>query len=218
MTRLLDDDALERSPVVANNAMNRERTLRSYARELGVDVVAARPARWLDLCCGTGRALFEAAALLPDTEIVGVDLVDRFLPAVPPRNLRLVTASVAAWEPPGAFDLVTCVHGLHYVGDKLGTLARAASWLTPDGLFVADFDVRGVRVPDARRLAAELRANGFDHDPRRRRVRLRGRREIAFPYRYRGADDRVGPNYTGQPAVASFYADENGSRPGGSAS
>ncbi|GAA1590372.1 class I SAM-dependent methyltransferase [Actinomadura kijaniata] len=218
MTRLLDDDALERSPVVANNAMNRERTLRGYARGLGVDIVAARPARWLDLCCGTGRALFEAAALLPDTEIVGVDLVDHFLPAVPPANLRLVTASVAAWEPPGAFDLITCVHGLHYVGDKLGTLARVASWLAPDGLFVADFDARGVHVPSPRRLAAELRANGFVHDARRRRVSLRGRREVAFPYRYRGADDQVGPNYTGQPAVASFYVDENGSRPGGSAS
>ncbi len=38
--RLLDDDALERSPVVANSDMNRERRLPAYRRELGVDVLA----------------------------------------------------------------------------------------------------------------------------------------------------------------------------------
>ena len=26
-----------------------------------------------------------------------------------------------------------------------------------------------------------------------------------LPYRYLGADDRAGPNYTGQPAVDSYY-------------
>ncbi|MFD0852321.1 hypothetical protein ACFQ07_08810, partial [Actinomadura adrarensis] len=80
MRRLLDDGALERSSVVANCAMNRERSLtgsNGYGRELGIDIVKEsreRP-RWLDLCCGTGRALFEAASL-PEapTEIVGVDL------------------------------------------------------------------------------------------------------------------------------------------------
>ncbi|WP_226873138.1 hypothetical protein [Microbispora sitophila] len=38
--RLLDDDALERSSVVANSDMNRERRLAAYRRELGVDVLA----------------------------------------------------------------------------------------------------------------------------------------------------------------------------------
>ncbi|MFI9614412.1 hypothetical protein ACIHCM_22575 [Streptomyces sp. NPDC052023] len=28
------------------------------------------------------------------------------------------------------------MHGLHYVGDQLGLLARAASWLVPDGLLI----------------------------------------------------------------------------------
>jgi hypothetical protein len=69
---LLDDDRLHTSSVVANCAMNRERQLtgvNSYARDLGFDplelltaAVADRDsASWLDLCCGTGRALIQAA-------------------------------------------------------------------------------------------------------------------------------------------------------------
>ena len=41
---------------------------------------------------------------------------------------RLVCAPLATWQPARAFDLITCVHGLHYIGDKLALLARAAGW------------------------------------------------------------------------------------------
>jgi SAM-dependent methyltransferase len=209
MTRRVDDETLERSSVVANCAMNRERTLAGYSRELGVDIPAElRGGRWLDLCCGSGRALAEAAALLP-AGIVGVDLVDHFVPGPRPPSLRLITASVTTWTPDARFDLITCVHGLHYVGDKLGVLARAASWLTEDGLLVASFDARGVRLrdgsPAGRPLTAALRREGFAYDPRRRLISLRGSRDVHLPYRYAGADDQAGPNYTGQPAVDSFY-------------
>lgn len=212
---LLDEDALEMSSVVANCLMNRERRLRGYRRELGVDILALlrakAPVRWLDLCCGAGLALGEAAGLLAggDVEIVGVDLAGHFGCAPRPPRLRLVTASVTAWAPKGAFDLITCVHGLHYVGDKLGVLARAGRWLTADGLFVANFDVRGVCLPDGvpagRRLTAALRTQGVTYDGRNKRISWTGRRELAFSFRYLGADDQAGPNYTGQPAVASYY-------------
>lgn len=221
--RLLDDSTLEASSVVANRAMNRERSLtgsNGYGRELGLDVLAeltGRAAggtvRWLDVCCGTGRALAEASALLvrrglaDRAEIVGLDLVDHFtVPARPP-GLRLVTASVNDWRPDARFDLITCVHGLHYVGDKLGALARIASWLTEDGLFAANLDARSIRFVDApgTRAAAELRRAGFTYDARRRRVSRRGPGTVRFRGRYLGADDQAGPNYTGQPAVASFY-------------
>jgi SAM-dependent methyltransferase len=169
--------------------------------------------RWLDVCCGTGRAAAEASALLARggladrVEIVGLDLVDHFtVPARPP-GFRLVTASVNDWEPDARFDLITCVHGLHYVGDKLGALARIASWLTGDGLFVANLDARSIRFVDATgaRAAAELRRAGFMYDTRRRRVSRRGLASVRFRAGYLGADDRAGPNYTGQPAVDSFY-------------
>ncbi|TDD48221.1 SAM-dependent methyltransferase, partial [Nonomuraea terrae] len=79
------DAELEQSTVVANNQMNRERRLRGYGRELGLDILgvlraaATRPVRWLDLCCGAAYALGEAASVLGDeAELVGVDLVDFF--------------------------------------------------------------------------------------------------------------------------------------------
>jgi SAM-dependent methyltransferase len=232
---LLDDQALERSWVVANRDMNRQRRLagvNSYARELGFDPLTVlrdglatargRPSRspcpvaWLDLCCGEGRALAEAAGRLAEdglagqVELVGVDLVDGFVRCLPgPAAPTLVAASVVDWQPRRAFDLITCVHGLHYVGDKLGMLTRALSWLTPAGLFVADLDVGDVRLaggaPDSRRVARLLRAQGVAYDPRRHRVRCVGRRELRLPVRYLGADDQGGPNYTGQPSVTSYY-------------
>lgn len=53
---LLDQEALDRSPVVANAAMNRERRLHgtnSYARELGID----------PLDCGLERDFFSVVKL-----------------------------------------------------------------------------------------------------------------------------------------------------------
>lgn len=251
-TRLLDDEALDASPVVANRAMNRGRQLtgvNSYARELGFDPVerivarlrageragapgpgtvpftvpdtAAGTVGWLDLCCGTGLALRQAAerlhraGLAGRTALVGVDLVDAFAPAPPSgggQGPELVCASVATWRPTRAFDLITCVHGLHYVGDKLALLARAATWLTGTGTFVADLDLSSVRLADGRpagrRLTAELRAAGFAYDARRRRISRSGNATLRLPYRYLGADDRAGANYTGQPAVHAYYAED----------
>jgi SAM-dependent methyltransferase len=154
---LLGDDELERSAVVANCRMNRERNLtgsNGYDRDLGFDPLdelgrrasEGRQAAWLDLCCGSGKALIEAARIVHaeglDVEIVGVDLVGMFLRPEPELTcLRLVEASLSTWLPDRPFDLITCVHGLHYVGDKLGLIARAASWLAGDGLFVASLDL-----------------------------------------------------------------------------
>jgi hypothetical protein len=95
---------------------------------------------------------------------------------------------------------------LHYVGDKLGVVARAASWLTADGVLVANLDLGTVRSPRGRLLAGIVRSNGFDYDARRHRIGCTGRRDVRWPFRYLGADDRAGPNYTGQPAVNSYYA------------
>jgi hypothetical protein len=84
------------------------------------------------------------------------------------------------------------VHGLHYVGDKLEVLTRAASWLTITG----------------RRLTTCLHAAGLRYDPRRHRVTATGRLDVQLPYTYLGADDHAGANYTGQPAVNSDYQED----------
>lgn len=221
---LLADEDVERSAVVANCRMNRERNLRGsngYDRELGFDPIACLKDRTedrgtagrLDLCCGTGRALIQAAGIVQAErlaiDIVGVDLVGMFDPTPPDlSHLRLVDASLSTWRPDRAFDLITCVHGLHYVGDKLGLIARAASWLTEDGLFVASLDLHNLKIGSetpARRLASDLRRAGLRYDTRHRLVSCRGRKRVNLPYRYLGADDTAGPNYTGQPTVGSHY-------------
>ncbi len=225
---LLDDAELERSAVVANCRMNRERGLtgsNGYGRELGFDpldlarerLAAGRPFRWLDLCCGTARALIEAAAgaaaegWADRLAIVGVDLVGAFRPVPAPLPcLDLVEASLSTWAPDSGrrFDLITCVHGLHYVGDKLGLIARAAGWLDADGRFAASLDLANIRIArraTTRPLRADFRRAGLDYDPRRRLIRCRGGRTLDLPYRYLGADDTAGPNATGQPAVTAHY-------------
>src|SRR5262249_16540493 len=143
MDTLLDSDTLERSDVVANAAMNRARGItgaNSYTKDLAFDPVAFLKGRletqaqvsWLDLCCGTGKALvegaqgFEKAGLSSRINLLGIDLVDMFYPH-PARwgFLRLEAVSLSHWNTTSAFDLITCVHGLHYIGDKLSLLQRA---------------------------------------------------------------------------------------------
>src|SRR5205085_7956968 len=74
MPPLLDTDLLESSSVVANSAMNRGRNLtgpNSYTKDLVFDVIVFLKERleklqrvaWLDLCCGTGTALIQAAEM-----------------------------------------------------------------------------------------------------------------------------------------------------------
>ncbi|BCY12033.1 trans-aconitate 2-methyltransferase [Actinoplanes sp. L3-i22] len=209
---LLDDRALHASSVVANCAMNRERQLagvNSYARVLGFDPVDGLTGAWLDLCCGSGRALIQAADRLAGAAtLVGVDLVDAFAGGAPP-GVTFVAAPIETWAPDRVFDLITCVHGLHYVGDKLGVITRVVRWLAPGGRFVADLDLDAVRLEDGRpagrRLVTRLRAAGIDYDGRRRRITCEGPKELIFRYEYLGADDRAGANYTGQPAVHSYY-------------
>lgn len=76
--------------------MNRDRRLPAYRRELGFDPVAwlldrHGPRRWLDIGCGSARALSEAtAALGGHATIIGLDLVGYFGVA-PGDGLDLVT-------------------------------------------------------------------------------------------------------------------------------
>lgn len=228
---LIGDTELESSPVVANRTMNRGRGLagvNGYDRELGLDVLellrermaAVGRASWLDLCCGEGRAVIQGAAELAGSSlssgkatVVGVDLVEAFaLPGAPPPGLELVAASVAGWQPrPGqTFDLISCVHGLHYIGDKLGLLERAAAWTAPGGVFAATFDPAGVRHTGDRRSAARrvlrvLRDAGATYDARRHLLSWRGPTSLDFAARYAGADPGAGFGYVGIETVDSCY-------------
>ncbi len=225
---LLDDASLEKSEVVANACMNRQRNLdgpNSYEKDLGMApleflkkiVQEQHEASWLDLCCGTGRALIQAAeachtaGLGGKVKLVGVDLVPLFDSIRPGLDaVHLVAASLEKWEPAERFDLVTCVHGLHYIGDKLGLLQRASGWLRDGGLFMAHLDCRNLRIrgrtSSGPQIGKDLRRAGFQYVSRKHLlIRSAQTPRQILPYRYLGADDQAGPNYTGQAAVDSHY-------------
>lgn len=196
----------------------------SYAKELAFNPVEFLKPRlcsqqhvaWLDLCCGTGRALIEAARMLlpvrceADLRLVGVDLVAMFY-AYPPELdfLSLEETSVLKWEPNCSFDLITCVHGLHYVGNKLHLIEKAIAWLKDNGSFLAHLDPANLKFEHGEaagnKIISELRRHGLDYNKRRHLLYCQGRAEIHLEYEYLGADDRAGPNYTKQEAVDSYY-------------
>lgn len=226
---LLGASALARSEIIANACMNRERNLNganSYEKELALAPLdflrtflgRQSAASWLDLCCGTGRALVQAAEAIQSTELeckiklTGVDVVPMF--DTIPRSLsrvHLVSASVEQWETDERFDLITCVHGLHYVGDKLGLLQRASGWMNENGLLLMHLDYRNMRIAGQRSSGAtigrDLRHAGFTYASGRHLLVRSGHTTPhgSLPYRYLGADDKAGPNYTGQAAVDSYY-------------
>ncbi|WP_394793821.1 class I SAM-dependent methyltransferase [Armatimonas sp.] len=211
---LLDDNSLTCSSVVANSTMNRERGLsgaNSYAKDLGFVPLAwleaRRPARWLDLCCGSGRALIEAAGLCAgqEIEIVGVDLVGLFADGADDfSHLHLVESPVGECTLEGPFELITCVHGLHYLGDKLGILAKYAALLSEMGRLVGHLDLGNIQGIERRKLQALLRSHGWHYDARRHLVQGTVRSQ-PLPLRYLGALDHDAPNFTGQPGVNSYY-------------
>lgn len=208
--RPLDHDALEGTAVVANNRMNRERQLRGgngYGRELGfdpVEVLRGRPSAWLDVCCGSGRALIEAEPLLPDATIVGVDLVGHWWPRPAGSRVRLLATPVRRFAPDRRYDLVTVVHGLPYVGDKLGTLLALRSWLTDDGRLAATLDLAHVLVDGRPARPALLRGLGFEWNARRHLVTATGPGRPVDPPVWRGSSE-AGPTFSGQPGVACHY-------------
>ena len=162
-----------------------------------------------------GPGLFQAADLLAQAglaepfSITGVDLAGMFWPGTPCPSLQLVTASVHTYEPDERFDLITCVHGLHYLGDKLNLIVCAASWLVANGLFAANLDLTNLRAEDGRPLARRIgrlfREAGINYDRRRKLLTCQGHRDVRFPLGYLGGDDTAGPNCTGQAAVHSHY-------------
>ena len=203
----------------------------SYEKDLGfapLDFLKRRLANqhgvaWLDLCCGTGRAVIEAAetwcgsGLDGSVRLAGVDLVPMFGSIRTGRDcMDLAAASVERWETTERFDLITCGHGLHYIGHKLGLIQKASGWLKDGGLMMMHVDYRNMRIrgraSSAGQIGKDLRRAGFRYVPWRHLLICNGRNRHPLLYRYLGADDRAGPNYTGQAAIESYY-ERTGSRP-----
>lgn len=197
--------------------MNRKRVangVNSYEKELFFnptqylnDCLTKRGVvKWLDLCCGEGNALIQYAKELPQqtgVTLKGIDLVDQFqeIPASV-SCLEFEVSSLLNWETKEKYDLITCVHGIHYLGDKLQVLARILSALQPTGVFIANIDLNNIQGIAVKQFFAR---NNIDYHGKRKLLTCTGPRHIDITWTYMGADDQTGPNYTGQEAVTSYY-------------
>ncbi|MFT3681528.1 MAG: methyltransferase domain-containing protein [Ferruginibacter sp.] len=224
--KLLKESELDWSPVVANSRMNRQRNasgINSYEQEfkfrpeifLETKATENGHASWMDLCCGEGRALLQTAIYFQQQQLQdvvslnGIDLLDSFISV--PGNiscLEFQSMSLLKWMPEQRYDLITCVHGLHYIGDKMGLVEIAVNALNPGGLFIANFDLNNVVINNndagvyLKRAFKEL---DIDYNQRSKILRYTGAGNVSFKISYVGADDTHGPNYTGQDSVTSHY-------------
>lgn len=224
---LLTENQLIWSPIVANNRMNRKRIasgVNSYEKELNFNpgvylnkcLEERKYAKWLDLCCGEGNALIQYAKEVADKNLQeritlkGIDLVDQFESIPLAINcLQFEICSLVDWEDEEQFDLITCVHGLHYVGDKLKVLMKGLKAISEHGIMMANLDLNNIKIEDDQKrnyLKRLFKENEIGYNARRKLITCEGPRDIKLNLIYRGADDKAGPNYTGQAAVDSYYS------------
>lgn len=222
---LLKENKLIWSTTVANCNMNRKRNLlgvNSYEKDIDFNVLDFIYARidkgekvnWIDICCGEGKALIQANYELlkkgigDNVELEGMDLVDMF-DEYNPNHIKMIIGSLLNWQPDKKYDLITCVHGLHYIGDKLLAIQKILTSLKEDGVFIANISFANVRNEQNKSLEKELlkylKKEGLTYNSKKKILSCRGNKNLHFPYQYLGADDKVGKNYTGQEVVNSIY-------------
>jgi SAM-dependent methyltransferase len=235
-------DSYDISDIVVNAAMNRGRGfsgVNSYTKDLRQFDIAAflqertqqfptSKVRWLDVCCGEGRALTEATQFwsgLPwakQVEIIGLDLWDD-LPTVQKYpegpTLRFIAADAETWTPDAPLDLITCVHGLHYLPDKLGFLQRAYTWLSPSGgLLLAHLDTDNIRLQGnetanlwatvSRRVRKQGISLQFSNHLLRLERTAQSPESLTFDVSFVGRTVSPRPNFSGMTVIDSWYTQE----------
>ena len=223
--KLLNDNELSLSPIVANNAMNRERKavgINSYEKEIKINPIqfilsrkSQKEVKWIDLCCGQGNALIQAAKHFQETswnnklKLIGVDLVDFFSDYKSLNNIKLKVFDLSKWKPDDHYDLITIVHGLHYVGDKIGLIIKASSALKENGIFIGNLDIRNIRLNGCKNSSKIIKSffekEQINYNARTKILKITGKKSIINKFEYCGANDKAGKNYTGQDVVDSIY-------------
>lgn len=224
---LLPENKLIWSPVVANSRMNRERNasgINSYEQEFGFKpeiflkehIQKHGAVSWVDICCGKGKAVIQAAQFLQKeglhdkAYIEGIDLIEDFDAIRPGIDfIRFISTSLTEWAPDKKYDLITCVHGLHYIGDKLKLLHTICPALTGQGLLIANLDSNSIKVEGDNKgkfVRDIFKNSGVNYSARKKIIEVRGSAQLKYDLIYKGADDKAGPNYTGQEAVNSYYS------------
>lgn len=223
--KLLKEKELIWSSIVANNRMNRKRKLvgvNSYEKEIGFNIIEfltkriinQEKVRWIDLCCGEGNALIEASQKfeeqgIKEIELIGIDLVDMFESHEPKDFLEFKVSSLQSWKPEVQYDLITCIHGLHYLGDKLELISKAIGALKEHGQFIGNIDFENIKDSSGKTLKAyllkKLKEFGITYHSRKRLLTCTDHKSVHFGLEYIGANDKAGKNYTGQEVVDSYY-------------
>ncbi len=76
-------------------------------------------------------------------------------------------------------------------------------------MFLANLELKSLKLIESqnskRIFSGFLRKQGFTVDNRKHLLALKGKRNFTLPFEYLGADTEAGPNFTGQPAVDSYY-------------
>ncbi len=195
-----------------------ERDLRFSVTQFLAERVRERgEAVWYDACCGQGKALVEAGKQFaatewgPQVQISGVDLVEMFTPEAAP-GVTLIAADVTAFTLDQPADLITCVHGLHYLGDKLGFLQKSYDMLAPGGLLIGHLDADNVRRAESgvsiwRQASRHAGKKGVTPTLRNHVLNLlRSDATLDFGMTFQGATISEKPNYTGITVIDSWYA------------
>ncbi len=113
-----------------------------------------QPPRILDIGCGTGRLLRQAAARFPQAKLDGVDpadgMINQGMALLPPgSNIRLQHGAAEKLPfPDGSFDLVLSTMSFHHWQDCAQGCREVRRVLVPGGRWVlADVIPKGVMVP-----------------------------------------------------------------------
>jgi SAM-dependent methyltransferase len=120
-----------RAESFGEDAERYDRSRPSYPAALVDELVASKPARVLDVGCGTGKVahLFLARGC----EVVGVEPDARMAGVARAHGIHVEVATFEVWDPAHRmFDLVVSGQAWHWVDRSLGA-QRAASVLVPGG-------------------------------------------------------------------------------------
>ncbi|MEZ4687149.1 MAG: class I SAM-dependent methyltransferase [Bacteroidia bacterium] len=205
--------------------MNRQRGLagiNSYEKELGFDIEQflgskmntkkGEEVRWLDICCGEGKALIDLGVRWKHgpLKLVGLTLQEcsMRLRCFSNSFLTLHEGAIERFNPLERFDLVT-VSMAFIISETNLQHDRIRSFLTPGGSFWGNLSLENVRDEKgniiASRLKKDWKESGWNYHGRRKLLEIPGKGTAPRSYPYLGADDQAGPNYTGQEAVNSYY-------------
>ncbi|MFI1092247.1 class I SAM-dependent methyltransferase [Streptomyces sp. NPDC020917] len=133
----------------------------TYPRELIDDLAGLRPAKVLDVGCGTGKAAVALAERgLP---VLGVELDERMAQVARSHGVDVEVSAFESWDCAGrTFDLVTCGDAWHWI-DPVRGVAKAAEVLDAGGTIarfwtstVVDEAVGAAFDPIYRRYAPEV--------------------------------------------------------------